>query len=592
LGLLVVLALLSLPTVRAGEERDATAGGTLIRAPQDESSITLNDAGLLDVHIRDVELATVLEMLSYQTRTNIVGTNSVQGRVSANLYSVTLEQALEYILRPSQFAYLREGDVYYVGTRQEILAQLPPPQTRVFRLRYITRAEAAAAVEALLGPRGKIVDTQTSAGSAAARGSDDETFPEASVDYLIVSDDPDRLQAIADLLDEIDVRPKQILIEATLLRATLNDQNDLGIDFTLLSGVDFQNVASVSNAATDLRTNGLRPEDFQNTTLNVNTNLIGDLARGGITFGVIHNSVALFLRALEDITDVTVVANPKIVALNKQPAEVIVGRRDGYLTTTVTETAAVQTVEFLETGTQIRFTPVINDDGTVRLDVHPKDSNGGLTADNLPFEETTEAHAQILLNDGDTVLIGGLFRERTVHSRSQVPLLGDIPGVGLLFQKTLDQTIREEVIILLTVHILTGTPDESRRFDALLEDVERIRVGSRRGLLGSARERLAQAFYAEALRQVERGNPDAALLNVRMALHNHPRHLAARRLQERLLGRRIWDSDGTRTRTLILELLDASRPQEKPRLLGRPPLERELFEPPKADDGDATEEKP
>jgi type IV pilus assembly protein PilQ len=214
-------------------------------------------------------------------------------------------------------------------------------------------------------------------------------------------------------------------------------------------------------------------------------------------------------------------------------------QHDGYLTTTVTETAAVQTVEYLETGTQLRFRPVINDDGTVQLLVHPKDSNGGLTSANLPFEETTEAQADILLRDGDTILIGGLFRERTVGSRSQVPVLGNIPVAGLLFQSRNDQTVREEVIILLTVHVLKETAQERQQFRELLDNVERVRVGTRVGLLGTGRERLAQAFYHEALRQLDEGDPERALLNVRITLNNQPKHMAAIRLQERLRGERL-----------------------------------------------------
>ena len=287
----------------------------------------------------------------------------------------------------------------------------------------------------------------------------------------------------------------------------------------------------------------------------MNTAFTQNVQGGGLTVGIINNSVAVFLRALEETTDVAVVANPKIIALNKQEGEVIVGRRDGYLTTTVTETAAIQTVEFLETGTQIRFRPVINDDETVRLAVHPKDSNGGLTGANLPFEETTEAQADLLVNDGGTVLIGGLFRERTVGGRSQIPLLGDIPGAGVLFGSRNNQTVREEVIILLTVHVLKDTPQEREEFRALLEDVERIRVGSRKGLMCTGRERLAQAYYHEALRQLELGCTDRALLNVRMALHNQPKMLPAIKLKEELLCRRMWDADGGRMRSFTWDLI-------------------------------------
>lgn len=568
------------PTTERGDGPFDTAPAT---EPLDSSSVNVTDAGLLEVHVRNADITTVLEMLSYQARSNIVASKSVQGTVSANLYGLTLREALDAILTPNQYVYREVNNTIYVGTPAEIATQMPPCQTRVFRLRYISKTEALNAVNALLGPEGSVVagggaDPSGTASAAAGGGSD---TGEASVDYLIVADTAAHLEAIERLLKQIDLRPKQVLIEATILRATLNEDNEFGVDFTLLGGVDFQNVASVSNASADLTTGLTPPDKFQKTTFNVNTDLIGNFPEGGFTFGIIKNGVATFVRALEEVTDVAVVANPKIIALNKQQAEVIVGRRDGYLTTTVTETAAIQTVEFLETGTQIRFRPFINDDNTVRLTVHPKDSSGGLTSANLPFEETTEAQASILVNDGHTVLIGGLFRERSVGSRGQVPVLGDIPIAGLLFQHRSDQTIREEVIILLTVHVLKDTNEEYERYAALLEDVERIRVGSRKGLLGTGRERLAQAFYQEAIRQTELGNADRGLLNVRMALHNHPTHLAALKLKERLLGRRMWDNEGTRTRLFLLDIIGQERTSreelDQSRLFGRPPLDLQIY---------------
>jgi len=538
--------------------------------------VTVGETGLLNVNVRDTEIAVVLEMLSYQARSNIVASTSVRGRISANLYDVTLPEALAAILLPNRYAFRRVGSTIFVGTVEEIAAHSPPPQTRIFRLRYISTGEALTAVSALLGEDGKV----QAGGAAGAEGreSSEQSARPASGDYLIVTASPERLEAVARLLAEVDVRPRQVLIEATILRATLNEKTELGIDFTLLGGVDFQNVLSVSNAAANLRTGPLPPEEFQDTNFNLNTGFTANVTPGGLTFGVIKNNIGVFLRALEGITDVVVVANPKVIALNKQEAEVIVGRRDGYLTTTVTQTAAIQTVEFLETGTQVKIRPIINDDGTVRLFVYPKDSNGGLTAANLPFEETTEAKAEILVNDGHTVLIGGLFRERTVGSRSQIPGLGNLPLAGLLFQSRSDQTVREEVIVLLTVHVLKETAAEAGRFAELLDDVERVRVGSRRGLSGLGRERLAQAFYQEALRQAEQGRDDLALLNARMSLHNHPTHLPALRLKEHIQGRRMWDSDGARIRTFVLELIEQARspnPDDKPEpFFGRPLLDR------------------
>lgn len=556
----------------AGRPVVAEAGGAEEAVAYDSEGIRRDETGLLDVHARDLDLATVLEMLSYEAQANIVATASVRGQISANLYGVTLEEALDAILTPNNFQYQMIGKTIYVGNAEEIAA-LSPLQTRVVRLRFIRPAEAAAAVKAVLSKSGSVIE----GASEGKGGSRTDEMGAAGIDYIVVTDQAENVGAAEDLLRLIDERPKQVLIEATVLRATLDEANQFGIDFAMLGGVDFQRVNSTSNASADLTTGQLPAPELQHTTFNVNTRFAGNIQGGGFTFGLIKDSIAAFIRALEEVTDVVVVANPKIVALNKQQGEVIVGRRDGYLTTTVTETAAVQQVEFLETGTQIRFRPVINEDGTVRLSVHPKDSNGGLTAANLPFEETTEAHADLMVDDGDTLLIGGLFRERTVHTRSQIPVLGDLPGAGLLFGSQNNETVREEVIILLTVHIIKDTRQERDRHRALLEDVERIRVGSRRGLLGTGRERLAQAHYREALAQLERGHRGLATLNLRMTLHNQPKHLAAMRLMEQLQHERLWDEEGTRMRAFVLELVGAEppRPEFVPPPFGRPRVLRD-----------------
>lgn len=557
---------------------------------QSVGGVTVSPSGLLDVHVRDTEIGALLEILSYQARTGIVSSPDVKGAVTVNLYSVSLEEALDAVLTPLGFAWRKNRNTVFVGTPAEVAGERTPTETRVFKLHYITKAEALAAGSDLLG---RPTDEEARAAGNTGRGREAEPAPvspfgptqappapkeSAAEEVLVLTSTPARLNAFAKLLEQIDTRPAQVLIEATILRATLNEGNQFGIDFTLLGGVDFQSVASTSNASADLTTGPLPANKLERTTINANTNLIGTPPAGGFSFGIIHNGLAGFIRALEEVTDVAVVANPKLVALNRQEAEVIVGRRDGYLTTTVTQTAAVQTVNFLETGTQIRVKPLISPEGAVRMQVHPKDSNGGLTASNLPFEETTEAHADILVDDGKTVLIGGLFRERTVNSRQQVPGLGNIPLAGLLFQRRDEETVREEVIILLTVHVLKNSQHENEQFAALIDDVERVRTGMRRGLLGTGRERLAQAYFQEAVTQAERGKDDLALLNVRMALHNQPRHIGAIKLKEKLQARRAWDDEGARSRTFLLDLLRSERgnPAEPP-VFERPALDLDVL---------------
>ncbi len=537
-----------------------------------ELDVAVTETGLLDVHVQNEDIGNVLRMLSYEAQANVVATNSVHGAISANLYSVTLEQALDAILTPNKYAYVVVDNLIYVGRPEEIADMQPappPPETRVIRLHYVSPREAAMAVKAVLTPEAVIVE-----GGGEASSSANETSMEAAGnDYIIVTDYTPNLDAAEEVLAAIDVRPQQVLIEATVVRATLTEGNQFGIDFTMLGGVDFQDVGSTSDASANLTLGQLPADDLQSTTFHISSALAGDIPAGGFTFGLIKDSIAGFIRALEEVTDVVVVANPKIIALNKQEAEVTVGRRDGYITTTVTETAAVQTVQFLETGTQIRFRPVINSDGTVRLSVHPKDSNGGLSAANLPFEETTEAHANILLQDGNTVLIGGLFRERTVNGQTQIPVLGNIPIAGLLFSSRNDQTVREEVIILLTVHVLKDTPEEQAYYRQLVEDVERIRVGARRGLVGTGRERLAQAFFHEAVAKLEEGDVDCAAFNLRMTINNQPKHLAAQKLLEQITRQRHWEEEGARMRTMIWELVQLEQRGAPGPVFDRPPTE-------------------
>lgn len=513
--------------------------------------IHIRPTGLIDVNFQNADISAILRGLSYKARASIVTSTSVTGSVTVNLYDVTLPQALDAILLPNGLAYCFVSDVIFVGTPEEVAAQGPPPVTEVIRLNHISREEATRALEPLKSAIGDIRAPGLTAGGTGA----DEINPDTGGKYLLVTDTAARIERMRAILRQIDQRPRQVLVEATILRATLDEDNQFGIDFTFLQGVDFQNLNSTSNASLDVATGQLPPNKFQTTTLNVNTNLLDGFPNTGLRIGVLKDNLGVFVRALEEVTDVVVVANPKVLALNRQESAVLVGRRDGYITTTVTETAAVQTVEFLETGTEIRFRPIINEDGSVRMRVHPKDSNGGLTQANLPFEETTETEADILVSDGHTVLIGGLFRERTVASRGQTPLLGSIPGVGALFQRRLDQTVREEVIVLLTVHVLEDSPEEEAANESLLRDVERIRVGSRRGLMGTGRERLAQAYYQEAVQQFDAGDYDRALLNVRMALHNQPKHIGAIKLEERLLRERAWDATGTRMRAYLIDLL-------------------------------------
>ncbi len=573
---------LLLTAVAAGEDQPAPTLAERVQAALNgtpekpaagpDQSVGLTEQGLIQLHVSGLDLATVLRMLSIQSQRNIISSPDVSGTVTANLYNVTFEEALAAVLRSLGLTYVVENNFVYVMSQEEYDRRASAdrkPIGRVFVLHYITAGDAAVLVQPLLSTEGLISSTAEAekgvASNPEAAGGDSHANHAA----ILVRDYPDHLERIAEALRELDVRPKQVLIEATILRAQLRDSNEMGVDFSLVAGVDFQTVGGMSNGGVNLTLGDVPPAQFDDGLISTNTEFAGEVTPGGFTFGVIKDQVAVFLRALEEVTDATVLANPKILALNKQRGEVIVGRRDGYLTTTVTETAAVQSVQFLETGTQLIFRPFIGDDGYVRMELHPEDSVGGLTAANLPFEETTELTTNIIVRDGHTILIGGLFRERTTAGRSQVPLLGNIPLVGPLFQRSRDEIAREEIIILLTIHIVKHSPAEDAAFDSLADDIERVRVGARRRVMGYGRERLAQAHYRWAVEHLNQNDLAKAMWDLSFALHNNPRMMNAVKLEERIRRRRIWDEEGSRMRTFINGLIDETG-AEPDVLFGRP----------------------
>ena len=527
--------------------------------PDNGAHVAVTPRGTVELHVADLPLATVLQMLSLESKRNIVASPKVQGKVTANLYDVTFEEALQAVLAANNAGFRQAGNFIYVYTADE-LAELAAatgkqPFTRVFPLSYITAADAQSYITPLLGKDGTVaVSPQPTRGlqSQSAEAGGDAN---AARDFIVVTAPPENMREIERVLRETDVRPRQVLVEATILRAQLSDDNALGIDFSVVGGVDLEGMGAVSNGIRNVSLGNLPKDRFEKLNSVTSTDFTSNVPSGGVTIGIIKDKVGAFLRALEDVTDTSVLANPKILALNKQKGQVIVGRRDGYLTTTVTETQAVQTVQFLETGTQLIFRPFIADDGYVRVELHPEDSVGFVNAQGLPSEQTTEVTTNVIIRDGETILIGGLFRELTTDARSQIPGLGNIPGVGQLFRSNNDSSSREEVIILLTMHIVkdqTAYADASKQ---AYEDIERTRIGLRQGLMRHGRERLAQSNYQRAVQAADAGDLDRALWYTDMSIRCNSRHLSAIRLKEKILGKRAWEEDGAAARSFIHELI-------------------------------------
>jgi type II secretory pathway component GspD/PulD (secretin) len=242
----------------------------------------------------------------------------------------------------------------------------------------------------------------------------------------------------------------------------------MGFQFSILEGIGFLDPTATSphGATLDITGGGVSFGDFTPGEIDAGlgqaqTDLFGSFEPGGLNIGYFTGRVGAFLRALDDLTDVEILATPKIITLNKQRGEVMLGRRDGFITSVTTQTITTQRIEYLETGTRLIYRPFIASDGLIRLEIHPEDSDGGLTEDGLPFKNTAELTTNVMVRDGETVVIGGLFRTRDIEDVKQVPYLGDVPLLGALFRGSVHTTIREEIIVMLTPHVLRSGDEEA-----------------------------------------------------------------------------------------------------------------------------------
>jgi type IV pilus secretin PilQ/predicted competence protein len=549
------------------------------------AQVSVSDSGAIEMHVNDASLTEVLRMLSLKSRKNIIASKNVDGRVTANLYNVTIHEALDAILQSNGYVYRKKGNFIYVYTAKE-LAELDKAarvmSTRVFRLYYTPAADAMAMIKPVLSPDGLVVpsvaaskgiNTSGDAGGSGTTGAstgDTGGNSYAGGDLLVVTDDTVKLAIIEKLLKEIDHRPQEVLVEATILAATLTDSNSLGVDFSVMGGVKFNQflsapVTTIQNAANGTLQNSVTHAGTQGYGIG-QTSFTNQLPPGGLRIGFLTNNISMFVQALESVTNTTVLANPKVLSLDKQQGYVHVGRSDGYETTTVSSTTSTQTVQFLDSGTSLAFRPYIGDDGYIRMEIHPEDSNGGLTNSNLPYKTTTEVTANLMVQDGHTIVIGGLFRDSDSATRGQIPGLGNIPILGVLFRQQQDQTTRQEIIILLTPHIIKDGSAYAKLSETELKHAEDLRVGVRKGMMFFGRERLAEQAYENAVAEMNKPNPDrnVALWHLNVATNLNPTFLEAIELKEKISGRQVTDADNSSIRSFVSRSILADQSYKLP----------------------------
>ncbi|NJL30718.1 MAG: hypothetical protein HC898_03295 [Phycisphaerales bacterium] len=508
-----------------------------------DKGVKVGSFGQIDLHVKDQDLTKILQLLSIQSQRNIIVNKGVTGTVTADLYSVDFYQALDALLHANGLGYLEKGNFIYVYT-QDDLKRIKEAERktvmRLYRLNYLTAADANTFASPLLSPAGKIQFSTAATPGFQTSMSDGGANSYAFTDTVVITDYEENQEEIANLIKQLDVRPKQVLIEASVLSAKLEEDNAFGVNLSILADFPFGNygagVGQIFGAGGSTPTFGT--VGGSGTGVEWSNIIAKDTS---FRVGILSENIAAFIEALDKVIDTTILANPKLLVLNRQKASILIGGKDGYISTTQSETTTTQTVEFLEFGNQLSIRPFISEDEMVRMEIQPKISEGEVVTKGtfiVPEETTQELTTNVIVRSGQTVILGGLFKERTTVTRKQVPVVGDIPILGNAFKGTSDGTVREEYIFLITPTVMKDQAIYAAG-DRMKDNVELARTGAREGLLPWARTKLTNSHMKNALDAMENGDQDKALHSANMALSLDPTYVEARRLVETINQERV-----------------------------------------------------
>jgi type II secretory pathway component GspD/PulD (secretin) len=248
---------------------------------------------------------------------------------------------------------------------------------------------------------------------------------------VVVEDTPEGMKRIVALLREIDTQPQQIMIEAKILEITLDENENFGIEWNKVFSGD-----GVSR---------------------IGTSRLLERTSPGLVFNLVNNNVDIFLNALNNKGRVRTLATPKLLTLENQEATTNIGDKLGYRVTTTINNVTSETIQFLETGVILRVTPSVDADGRIALRVRPEVSSGTLLG-GIPSKKTTEVNTQLVAENGQSILIGGLIKSSAGQRRIGIPLLGDVPGLGKLFSNNEHTGSSTETVVVITPRIVPTRP--------------------------------------------------------------------------------------------------------------------------------------
>ncbi|MFO7765901.1 MAG: type IV pilus secretin PilQ [Pelovirga sp.] len=388
----------------------------------------------------NAEVRDILRLIAEISELNIIASDEVSGNVTLRLIDVPWDQALDLILDVTGLGMIQQGNVVRV---------LPKERIRSMREAELTAARSEEQLEALISE----VVTVSYADLGSVEGpvnnvlSDRGTLTTDSRNkLLIISDVPARIERARELIAILDTPERQVMIEARIVQVNSNYSQDLGVNWGY-SLRDSDHLNTVTNLGGDFRVPTVSPANVGNLAATAG---LGTAFRFGskiIDSGVLD----LQLSALESDGKGKVISTPRVTTLNGEDAIISQGTTIPYQTSG----ADGPRTEFVNAELKLEVTPVINPDNSIILEILATNDSPSLTAGaSAPSIDTKKAETKVLIRDGETTVIGGIFVESFQSNESGVPGLKRIPGLGYLFKSNRNQTVKDELLIFITTRIV------------------------------------------------------------------------------------------------------------------------------------------
>jgi general secretion pathway protein D len=477
-------------TEAADAEEVPLPPGTSTQRNSAQTSVAASSSApepMVTIHADDLAVRKVLEMLSREAKTSIVVSSGIskETKVTMDIQNRGLNEALGIIAKLCDLDVRHEGGVIFISTMAETRAaeekNLP---IRIYHLNYAKSSDVLKMITPFKSKKGMMTATPDAksglatgsvggssggsggsgggsggggggGGGSSSGGSEGNTM--AGGEMVIVQDYEDILKQVDKLVAQIDVQPAQVMIEAVILGVQLKKGMDLGASFALMDQAG-KTLGEVGDGAVINAATGFAPATVVTSAGKLVSGFAGD--DYGLKFGFIGQNGTAFIKALESMSDTKVLAAPRLLVLNKQQACVQLGAQLGFQNSTTTQTATTMSFQQIPVGTILSLRPFISSDGMVRLDVSPQRATGSIDKNNIPQTNTAQVSTNVLIPDGQTLVIGGLIDEQVDHGWDGFPFLSRIPFLGYLFRHTKDSYLKQELVVMLTVKIVhSEAPD-------------------------------------------------------------------------------------------------------------------------------------